>query len=756
MSTKSFVVRSPAGSRAIGALTVVAGLLAGQPGVVAAQRPGAAPVLGSRFTIAQVLSNPYPSNLVAAPAGSRIAWVFNQEGRRNIWVAQAPDWRAVQLTQYAADDGQELTNLGFTADGGTVVYVRGGDHDANWPAEGGLAPDPSSSPAQPKVEIWAVPVGSGGRSGGSAPRLVAEGDEPVVSPTGDRVVFTRAHQLWVVPVNGSAPAKQLFFARGESTAPVWSPDGSRLAFVSNRGDHSFVGIYSDDTTAIVWLAPSSSRDLRPRWSPDGTRVAFVRIPGQGGAPETLLDVHPRPWSIWVADARTGEGRVLWKSPTTVWGSVPTTDGGPNLHWAAGGRIVFLSDLDGWPHLYSIPQGGGEPVLLTPGRFMAEFIALAPDRRTIVYAANTGPDTNDVDRRHLFRVPVDRAAPQLLTPGDGVEWTPVVTGDGGMVAYIAAGAKAPPLPAVIPLGGGAARLIGGELVPADFPTAQLVVPRKVVFRAADGTLVHGQLFEHGNGMEGPGGLARKPAVVFVHGGPPRQMLLGWHYMDYYSNAYAMNQYLASRGYVVLSVNYRLGIGYGHDFHHPAHWGPWGESEYQDVKAGGEYLRGLPEVDSARIGIWGGSYGGLLTALALARNSDLFKTGVDLHGVHDWTRDLGIWLDGPLSRPYEPGDAKQALDIAWQSSPVSHMSSWRSPVLLIQGDDDRNVRFHQTVDLVRRLEAQGVRYEELVLPDEIHGFLRHASWFRADEAMAGWFDREFHMRVARVGGRMGGGK
>jgi dipeptidyl aminopeptidase/acylaminoacyl peptidase len=220
-----------------------------------------------------------------------------------------------------------------------------------------------------------------------------------------------------------------------------------------------------------------------------------------------------------------------------------------------------------------------------------------------------------------------------------------------------------------------------------------------------------------------------------------MLLGWHYMDYYSNAYAVNQYLANQGYVVLSVNYRLGIGYGHAFHHPQHWGPWGESEYQDVKAGGEYLRALPQVDSARIGIWGGSYGGLLTALALARDSKLFKTGVDLHGVHDWTQDLGIWVDGPLQRPAsERADFEQAMKVAWQSSPIASMNTWKSPVLLIQGDDDRNVRFHQTVDLARRLAAHGVRFEELVLPDEIHGFLRHESWLAADGATASWFDRE----------------
>src|SRR5206468_12587173 len=114
----------------------------------------------------------------------------------------------------------------------------------------------------------------------------------------------------------------------------------------------------------------------------------------------------------------------------------------------------------------------------------------------------------------------------------------------------------------------------------------------------------------------------PALIFVHGGPIRQMMLGFHYMYYYHNAYAENQYLATRGYVVLSVNYRLGIMYGRAFREAANAGWRGSAEYKDVLAGAQYLQALSYVDRKRIGIWGGSYGGLLTALALARNSDIF--------------------------------------------------------------------------------------------------------------------------------------
>jgi dipeptidyl aminopeptidase/acylaminoacyl peptidase len=269
---------------------------------------------------------------------------------------------------------------------------------------------------------------------------------------------------------------------------------------------------------------------------------------------------------------------------------------------------------------------------------------------------------------------------------------------------------------------------------EFPLAKLITPKQVTFKAADGTLVHGQLFD----TTGAKGAKKKPAVIFVHGGPPRQMLLGWHYMDYYSNGYAVNQVLAQHGFTVLTVNYRLGIGYGRAFQHPDHAGYAGGAEYQDVVAGAKFLQAQKGVDAKRIGIWGGSYGGYLTAMALSHNSDIFKAGVDLHGVHDWSADLEAWVGAPDKR-YEQGDRTEAMKVAFESSPDSQVAKWKSPVLLIQGDDDRNVRFQQTVDLARRLEAHNVAFEELVLPNEIHGFLRHASWIRADEATAKFLAR-----------------
>ena len=691
----------------------------------------AAQVVASRsapFTVNQVRSYPFPNELTAAATGSRIAWAFNEQGRRNIFVAEGPAFSARQLTHYDRDDGQELSSVTVSANGRWVVYVRGGDHGSNW--DDALPVNVGSNPTPPKVQIFSVAF-----DGGDA-KAIADGDEPVVSPRGDVVAFVKGGQIWTAPIDGSAPAKQLFTVRGEIDDPRWSPDGARLAFVANRGDHAFIGVYTNDSMPVTWLGPAFARDRSPRWSPDGKRIAFVRLPGAGGAPDSLLPRRPNPWEIWTADATSGVAERLWKSPETLAGSAPSTDGGTNLGWAANERIVFLSYQDGWPHLYSIPATGGQALLLTPGGYMAEHISLSGDGKWLVFAGNMGSDSLDIDRRHVVRVPVDRAAPEVLTPGNGLEWAPTITGDGTTLVFISATPQRPPLPTTKAFGSpsprGPSRTIGGDHVPGDFPSG-LVTPRQVVFRSADGLTIHGQLFESSAGV----GAARKPAIVYVHGGPPRQMLLGWHYSDYYSNAYALNQYLASRGFIVLAVNYRLGIGYGYDFHQPPSSGARGAAEYRDIQAAAAYLRSLPRVDASRVGIYGGSYGGYLTALALARNSDLFAAGVDIHGVHDWSAYARAF---DRQRYEQAPDADSAVATAWHSSPVSSVANWRSPVLLIHGDDDRNVRFSQSTDLVRRLAAAKVPFETLVIPDDTHHFLRYANILTVDKAAAAFLERQ----------------
>jgi dipeptidyl aminopeptidase/acylaminoacyl peptidase len=678
----------------------------------------------SAVPIDAIMGAPFPSSMTAAPSGGVVAWVQNDKGVRNIWVAAPPAYQARQITQYTTDDGQDIGGLTFTPDAATLFFVRGGG--AN---RAGDSPNPTSDPAGAEQAIWRIAVAGG------APARVGAGSGVAVSPKGDQIVFGRRGQAYAAPVDGSKEPAQLLTVRTGAGSFAWSPDGSKLAFVSGRGDHAFVGVYDPDAKSVRWMAPSVDRDNSPVWSPDGRRLAFMRMPASSELNMFAPAREGRPWSIMVADVATGTTRTAWTADSgmgSVFRGIVTDD---QLKWGAGDRIVFPWEKTGWTLLYSIPASGGAATLLTPGSFEVEYATMTPDNRHVVYNSNQG----DMERRDLWRVAVGGGPPTAITKGDMIEWQPAVASDGATIAYLRSTATQP-AHAMIRLANGQDRPLAPGTMPADYPDERLVQPTSVTITAADGMQIPAQLFLPPNLRPGD----KRPAVIFFHGGSRRQMLLGFHYSGYYHGTYAMNQHMASKGYVVLAVNYRSGIGYGMKFREALNYGARGASEVYDVLGAGLYLRNRPDVDPAKIGLWGGSYGGFLTAQGLAQASELFAAGVDIHGVHDW--NVGIRTFVPS---YAPTDSLRRL--AFNSSPMAYIDRWRSPVLVIHGDDDRNVSFTETVTLVEALRERGVEVEQLVFPDEIHGFLRHENWLAAYRATADFFDRKLR---GSSGGRTAG--
>ncbi len=664
-------------------------------------------------SISDYLSAPFPSELKGSDDGKTIAWVFDNKGSRNIFVARAPEFAATQITSFTGDDGMDIGDIVFSPDGTTILFVRGNGANSK-----GEAANPAQLQTPTEKMIWRV------HTDGNDLQQINKGSGPCISPDGKQVVFITGGQVWLALLKDSVKPQKLFGARGSPAQMRWSPDGNILAFVSNRDDHSFIGLYSFPAKTVTYPDPTVDNESQPVWSSDGRSLAYINVPN---IHNKLLFTPLRssnPWSICILDVSTGEVRRLWKAAPGV-GSAFFADlpvAGNLLWWGANNQLIFPYEKDGWQHLYALDAATKSIRLLTPGEGEIENVVLSKDGEVIYYTTNI----NDINRRHIWQVSVRDGSRQQLTSGSGIEWSPVICSNG--LALLHSSATIPAWPALYE--NGVVKNISEDLFPKNFPNA-LVAPRAVILTAKDGMRITADLFL----PPGYKQTEKHPAIIFFHGGSRRQMLLGFHYSQYYSNAYAFNEYFAAHGYIVLSVNYRSGIGYGMEFREALHYGADGASEVNDVMAAGNYLHNRSDVDPQKIALWGGSYGGYLTAHGLAQASNLFACGVDIHGVHNWNDEIPIFTPW-----YDYAKFPELARKAFQSSPVNYIKGWKSPVLLIHGDDDRNVYFSESVNIAEKLRQQHVHVEQLVFPDEVHFFLLQRNWVKAYETAFDFVERQ----------------
>jgi dipeptidyl aminopeptidase/acylaminoacyl peptidase len=697
------------------------------------------------------------SEIKISDDGSTVVFLRGEQPNRDGWSPNpTADPNGPEHAIWAAKTGVaggawrvvDTSNPELAPDGSAILFVKGGQiYRAKL------------SPVKPATEV----------DRGEKAFITEWGvqSNPKYSPDGKKIAFvsTRTdHSFIVVYDIATRSVKYMSPSVDFDTAPMWLPDSKRLIFMrrpglpfgqqsqqggggiglppgpaaqaataatqaanAGRGGSNGGGRGGRGAAAQTAAAPAAQGAAAPPAAPVVNNSAgLMQATFKGGY--TL--------SFYKADVTTGEAEETWRNQPKDTIAANITN--PHL---SGDLVVFLYNVGGgrggrgrggapgaapepppppanpaapvdeWERYYSlnVSDASARPVLLTTTDGMIEnqtSIAFSGDEKTFFYCTNA----QDIERRHIWAVPVTGGTPIQITTGDGVETSPSPLSSGKYMATLSANWNMPQsvgvwkMAAEGPTAAAAPQKIVFPKSMPGFPTEAHVKPEIVITHAADGLEIHNQVFLPPDLKPGE----RRPAIVFVHGGPVRQMMPAYHYMQFYHWAYGINQWLANQGYVVMSINYRLGVGYGRSFRNAPNGGAQGNSEYQDVVAGGKYLQSRPDVDPNRVGIWGLSYGGLLTSEALARNSDIFKAGVDLAGVH---------LEGSSLDPNS---------VSYKASAISAIDGWKSPVLLIQGDDDRNVAFQQMTGLVQLLRARDVYYELIVFPDDVHESLLHSRW------------------------------
>jgi dipeptidyl aminopeptidase/acylaminoacyl peptidase len=696
-----------------------------------AWKKGAATPAGA-LSVSSLLEIRFPSRAVWSPAGERIAWVWDRGGVQNLFVVGAGGGTPRALTDYA--EGM-VDAIFWSGDGRLLFFSRQGDLWQVAP-EGG----------EPRA-VWTTPEGEGDFS---------------LSPEGGRVAFARAGDLWVRSLADGREIRLTTTEAGES-GPVWSPDGKRIAFTFSsatarqdvfdyvgaklafrRFERTLpdVGVVSASGGPVVVVAASAAAESTPRWV-DPNQLSLQRVSTDYRTREVLL-----------ADATRGETRVLHRDFDEKWWSIDYL--GPEPTPSPDGRFVaFLSDRDGWDHLYVVPAAGGALHQITRGEFEVGRPAWSPDGSRIAFDTNEGhpgqrhlavaeiganPSRAKIVRlssgRGTHTQPTDRYGFILERPFGG--WSP----DGRRLLYHHTDPREPgDLLVVEATGAGTAppyRLT--DSVPTSFDRSGLVEPELVRYRASDGAEVPAYLFL-------PRGLDRSrrhPAIVWIHGDGIAQNYDGWHIRRDYAVYYSFHQYLVQKGYVVLAPDYRGSVGYGREWRR-APYRDVGGRDFQDVADSIPYLSSLGFVDLERVGVWGLSYGGFFTLQALTLTPDLFRCGVNVAGVQDyryWYRDPGgRWIVSRMGSPEENPDAYL------RAAPIERVDRIRRPLLVLHGTADVNVPFLESVRLVDALTRADKEVDFMMYPGEFHYFHRQHVLRDAWQRVERFFDR--HLRKTSGG-------
>ena len=653
-------------------------------------------------SVEEVLRVPEVTQSMPAPGGG-IAWVERVGGTENIFFADGG--RASQrLTDFDQDDGEPILMLGFLNHPLRVLFQRGS------------LQNPANLPDPPAIRMLTVAVNGGGVS--SAPASLTAGDAPfVLSPDAARITFARGNELWLMAADGSSEAQRLLSARSRVGGLEWSSDGRRIAYVvdrsdAGRGDYGFVAVVDLATRRSIFLAPGLGADRNPVWSADGGQVGFIR---EGIQPKTWRfedTSRHAPFSLIVANAVTGEAVAQWRAPQG-WGNHFSAFTGTdedvfsrgNLFLGADGRWIFPWERTGFRALYAWrPGSDAEPARLTDARIEVDGVAQSPDGTQFVYWA---PSRKDPERLDLYRVGPGTLPLKPAYPGT-MRYAAQFLDDNRLVwreaserdpEHLRAGAPDAPgerLSSKAPAAEQFARLLGTA------QTFELDRP--------GGIRVHAILYRS---LQAPA-AGNAPLIVHAHGGSRDKAYPVWQTFFGYP---PVLRYFLTRGFHVLSINYRSGTGYGLAFREPARYGAKGNDDVDDFIAVARYAaQHHAFIDPTRMIAYGHSYGGHIVATALAR-SDVFAAGVDSAGVGDWVYEMQSDSGAPL--PLNLPERLEVERMAWRNSAPSQLDRWgHEPILFLHGDADASAALRQTIELYQQLERRGQHPEVVVFPGEAH--------------------------------------
>jgi dipeptidyl aminopeptidase/acylaminoacyl peptidase len=675
---------------------------------------------GGGLTIEKLLEFRHPSEPAWAPDGRTMAFLWEQSGKTGLY-AVAADGNVPR--QLAAFDDTDVGGPTWSADGSTIYFARGGKLLKIPPAGGTPAP------------VWDGTSGEGGFA---------------FSPDMTRVAFNKQGDLWVRPL-GAGDARRITSTPEMESRAIWSPDGQQLAYTTGETTrHADPAPYVGAKLLFAWferkngdlfvvpaaggtpraISPGPMREGAPRWI-DKDRLVFDRF---------SEDTTTR--EIVIANAQTGEAKVVHRDVDQKWWSPPFSARPSPQPSPEGAWIAFIADTDGWDHIYILKTdgSGAKPVQVTRGRFEAWRPSWSPDGSRIVFDANSEASPGVRQLGIASIASNGEATVRFATTGRGTNtsgtWSP--NGDAVVYQHTDPHNSADLFVARVDgsTGGTPVRLT--DSMPSGIDRAAFVEPTLVKYKAADGLEVPAYLFVPKNLDKS----RKHPAIVWVHGDGINQNYDGWHIERNYAVYYSFHQYLLQQGYVVIAPDYRGSIGYGRDWRHGAFMEVGGK-DYRDVEAVAGYLKTLPYVDANRIGIWGLSYGGFFTLLALTDAPTTFAAAVDVAGVVDYR----MYFEDPYkggwtySRIRSPEESPKAYDVA---SPLSRADRITRPLLILHGTADVNVPYIESLRLTDTLLKLGKPFDFMTYPGEFHYFQRahvlRDAWTRVDRFFAKWLKGE----------------